>query len=324
MIRAALLALAFAGGCRRPAVLDPAGPGAERIAELWWAFAWVLAAVYAAVLIALGVALVRGRRGDGAPAPTERRATRVIAAAGAATTVVLLVLLVASVRTGSALSRIEGETPLVVEVKGRQWWWSIRYPAPASFETANELHLPVGRTVQLQLASDDVIHSFWVPSLHGKRDLIPGRSTELFLRVDRPGTYLGACAEFCGAQHAKMEIVVVAEPQAAFDAWRQRQRHASRVPETDAERRGRDVFFAAACPLCHTLRGTPAGGRVGPDLTHLASRVRIAGNALPNTPAHRIGWITDPQASKPGARMPATHLLGDELEALALYLGSLE
>jgi cytochrome c oxidase subunit 2 len=325
-------ALALAG-CGRPAALDPAGPQAERIADLWWVFFAVLAVVYGAVLLALGASLVRRRRDEAGADPIRpnaapaRRATVAVAAASAASAAVLLVLLVASVRAGRAIARAEREAPLEIEVTGRQWWWSVRYVdgRPSDrFETANELHLPVGRAIRLSLSAADVIHSFWVPSLHGKRDLIPGRSTELFLRVDRPGTYHGVCAEFCGQQHAKMRIAVVAESQSAFDAWRERQRSAARAPRTEAERRGRDVFLASSCVLCHAIRGTSAGGRIGPDLTHLGGRARIAANVLPNTAAHRIGWVADPQATKPGARMPASPLLGAELEALAAYLGSLE
>lgn len=340
MKRAARAALALAlAGCGRPAALDPAGPQAARIADLWWLSFAVVAAVYAAVLVALALAVARGRRarresaGDGPPAPRPpdpartRRIALVIGAASAASAAVLLVLLVASVRTGRAIARAEREHPLVVEVTGRQWWWSVRYAdgrASEWFETANEIHLPVGRSIRLALSAGDVIHGFWVPALHGKRDLIPGRANELFLRVERPGTYVGRCAEFCGHQHAKMQILVVAEAPEAFEAWRARQRGPAREPRNEAERRGREVFLSSSCPLCHAIRGTSAGGQAGPDLTHLASRARIAGNWLPNAPGHLAGWVLDSQAVKPGNRMPPNLLPGPDVQALLAYLRSLE
>jgi cytochrome c oxidase subunit 2 len=237
------------------------------------------------------------------------------------------VLLDASVRTSRAIARAERDAPLVIEVTGLQYWWSVRYaegPAADRFETANEIHVPVGRAVRLVLNARDVIHSFWVPALHGKKDLIPGRANELFLRADRPGIYMGQCAEFCGAQHAKMRIAVVAETPEAFEAWRARQREAARAPATDAERRGQRLFLAGSCALCHTIQGTSAGGRLGPYLTHVGSRLKLASNTLPNTPGHLAGWVLDPQNVKPGTRMPPSQLSGADVQAVLAYLRSLE
>ncbi|HYD82403.1 MAG TPA: c-type cytochrome, partial [Opitutus sp.] len=191
-------------------------------------------------------------------------------------------------------------------------------------ETANEIHVPVGRPVHLQLRSADVIHSFWVPRLHGKRDLIPGRDTSLWIRADREGEYRGVCAEFCGHQHAHMQFVVVAQPAEEFEAWLAQQRTAAREPTTERQKRGREVFFSATCVMCHTVRGTPAGSRVGPDLTHFGSRRTLAAAALPNERAELAKWVLDPQSVKPGVRMPPHAFETEDLEALLDYLESLE
>jgi cytochrome c oxidase subunit 2 len=189
--------------------------------------------------------------------------------------------------------------------------------------TANEIHIPVGKPVHIRLASRDVIHSFWVPDLHGKKDLIPGKDTDLWLRADRAGVYRGQCAEFCGWQHAHMALLVIAEPQDRFDAWLASQRQTPPPPSTPLGQRGRAVFESQACPLCHTVAGTQANGSAGPDLTHLASRRTIAAGTLPNTIGSLGGWIVDPQSTKPGNRMPAVTLHADDLQALLAYLETL-
>jgi cytochrome c oxidase subunit 2 len=190
--------------------------------------------------------------------------------------------------------------------------------------TANEIHIPVGQPVEFQLKSRDVIHSFWVPTLHGKRDLIPRHVTTMTLQADRPGVYRGQCAEFCGYQHAHMAILVVAEPLEQFAAWLEHQRRPAAEPSDARQQRGQEVFLSAPCVMCHTIRGTLAGGRVAPDLTHIAGRHTLAAGTLPNTPGHLAGWIIDPQHIKPGNRMPAHSLNADDLQALLAYLGSLK
>jgi cytochrome c oxidase subunit 2 len=174
------------------------------------------------------------------------------------------------------------------------------------------------------LTSTDVIHSFWVPSLHGKMDLIPTHQNTIWMRADRPGAFRGQCAEFCGLQHANMGLLVVAEPPAEFEAWRRAQVAPARVPHTPDEVRGQAAFTSLPCALCHSIRGTPAGGRTGPDLTHLATRRTIAAGTLPNTRGHLAGWIVDPQGIKPGNAMPQSLLEPDDLQALVSYLGSLQ
>jgi cytochrome c oxidase subunit 2 len=330
------LVLALAGCSGPQAVLDAAGPQAGRIGALWWIFLWVCVVVMVAVTAALALALVRGRAHDPDAAspvvhvdPTgERRAGVVVAIAVGLTALVLVGLLTASVLTGRAISALAVPEPAVtIEVIGHQWWWEVRYrdPVPAQeVVTANELHIPVGQPVKITLTSRDVIHSFWVPPLHGKRDLIPGQHAETWIQADRPGVYEGQCAEFCGLQHARMRLKIFAEEPAQFAAWLQGQRATAPEPQTAQLRRGRDVFVQGSCALCHTVLGTEARGKVAPDLTHIASRTTLAAGTLPNTPGHLAGWIIDPQSVKPGTRMPANSLDVESLQALLAWLGSLE
>jgi cytochrome c oxidase subunit 2 len=320
----------------RMSALAPAGPQADTIASLWDVFLWISIAVWVLVVAALAAAAVRARTprdaiGLGDPLAgdpgRDHRLLRGVIAAGAVTVAILIALLVASITTGGTLAELE-DAPgaLDVRITGRQWWWQIDYepeiPAQTAV-TANELHIPVGRPVHLQLTSSDVIHSFWVPSLHGKRDLIPGRVNRTWIRADQPGTYVGQCAEFCGLEHAHMVLTVIAEPPAAFEAWLARQREPAPPPSDEAPRRGQRVFLGGPCVLCHAIAGTPAGGRLGPDLTHFASRSTLAASLVPNTVGHLAGWIADPQATKPGVRMPAITLPPEDLLALVAYLRGL-
>ncbi|HYJ46860.1 MAG TPA: c-type cytochrome, partial [Pyrinomonadaceae bacterium] len=188
----------------------------------------------------------------------------------------------------------------------------------------NEIHIPTGQLIKLRLASDDVIHSFWVPNLSGKKDLIPGHEIILTFQADNPGEFRGQCAEFCGFQHAHMGLTIVAEPPDKFDDWMNRQRAPAAQPANDSEQRGQQVFLHAPCIMCHSIRGTDAGGHVAPDLTHLASRKTIAASTLPNTRGHLGGWILNSQEIKPGNHMPPVPLSSEELQALLDYLGSLK
>lgn len=219
----------------------------------------------------------------------------------------------------------EGE--LTIQVTGHQFWWEVRYldaDPQRHFETANEIRIPVGRRVVVRLAAGDVIHSFWVPGLQGKMDLIPGRTNALYLEADRPGTWRGQCAEYCGVQHAKMALVVVAMPPADYERWAAHQRLPAAPQRDSAGRADEAAFLASGCVLCHAVRGTPAQADLGPDLTHFASRLTLAAGTLPNTPGHRYGWVANPQALKPGNRMPAVPLTAAELHAIVRYLGRLQ
>jgi len=306
--------------------LDAAGPQAARIAGLWWVFLAVCVVVYALVIAFLLVALRRGRRSELGRTP-ERSLTRAVVTATGATVVILFVLLVASEGTSRALSRSPDRGTLYIRVTGHQWWWQVTYQNASpdqQFETANEIHVPVGRPVVFILTSSDVIHSFWVPRLHGKIDLIPTHENTIWIRADEPGTYRGQCAEFCGLQHANMALLVVAEPAAQFEAWRRAQVAPAREPDTPERVHGQAIFTSLPCLVCHTVRGTPAGGRTAPDLTHLAARRTLAAGTLANTRGHLAGWILDPQSAKPGSSMPATSIDAADVPDLLDYLGSLQ
>jgi len=240
---------------------------------------------------------------------------------------VLFGLLVADLFVGRALQPPRTGDALTIKVTARQWWWQFEYldrDPSKGFITANELHLPVGRPVQLLLQSADVIHSFWIPSLQGKKDLVPGHQTSLWLTPDQPGIYRGQCAEFCGYQHAHMGLLAVVESPEAFAKWQEAQRLSAAPPSTESQKRGQQVFLTRTCVMCHTIQGTPANSRVGPPLTHLASQQTIAAGAFPNTRGHLAGWIMNPQAMKPGVRMPANPLSPDELQSLLDYLETLK
>ena len=332
----ALLVVAVAGltACSgRMPVLDPGGPQAGRIATYWWIAFWLSSLILAAVIAFLLHVVARRRVPTSAPATVhddparERRLAIGVAAAVGLTAVTLVVLTVTSIATGRALHNFGGTDPLTIQVTGLQWWWDIEYwdPVPSQrVRTANEIHIPVGRPVLVKTRSLDVIHSFWVPGLHGKKDNIPGHDSSLVLQADRAGTFGGRCAEFCGVQHAHMQLLVIAEPPEQFDRWLQAQRQSAAVPSDPAARHGFDLFVQGPCALCHTVLGTPAGGRFGPDLTHVASRRTLAAGTLPNTPGHLAGWIIDPQGVKPGAQMPGNSFGADDLSALLAFLGGLQ
>jgi cytochrome c oxidase subunit 2 len=304
--------------------LHPAGPGAASVSHLWWLMFWTCTAVYVLVMGGLTLAVLHRRRRQ--DAPSERTLLRSVVAASAVTIVILFGLLFASVVTGRAIASLGSADAVTVDVTGNQWWWDVEYlhPNPSlRVRTANELHLPVGRPVRIQLKSSDVIHSFWVPNLHGKMDLIPGRQTVLWLQADRAGVYRGQCAEYCGLQHAHMAFHVIAESPQAFERWLDGQRQTAPPPATPEQQHGLEIVERGSCALCHTVRGTSAGGRTAPDLTHLATRSSLAAGTAPNTRGYRAGWIVDPQHLKPGAKMPATGLSAGELQAVLAYLETL-
>jgi cytochrome c oxidase subunit 2 len=293
---------------------------------------WVTGAVFLVVMGFLVAALVR-RGGEAGDAPdvrpeaaVERRMSRAVLTGVGLTVVILFVFLVHSFLTGRALDSVSAQEHLTVKVVGHQWWWEVQYEnttAAYVLTTANEIHLPVGRPVLFKLTSTDVIHSFWVPNLHGKTDLVPGHENVTWLRADREGTFRGQCAEFCGHQHAHMAFTVVVEPYEKFKAWYDSQLAPAAEPSTEAQARGRQLFLSTPCVMCHTVRGTDAGSRVGPDLTHVASRGTIAAGTLENTRGHLGDWVADSQRFKPGNRMPPNPFEPADLEALLDYLQSL-
>ncbi|GJG89602.1 hypothetical protein tb265_47830 [Gemmatimonadetes bacterium T265] len=422
---------AACGAPNSPSYMRPAGPAADAEATLGWWLTGVSAAVVVVVTAVLLVAIFRRRpdAGGGRERPSARRALAVDDAHPPATdakqggtrrhggdsglpwiywgTGVSIVVLVAAfvgiVGTLRAVARPPSVPTLTLDITGHQWWWEAQYhdslPEHA-FYTANELHIPVGRPVRVRLRAGDVIHSFWVPELAGKTDVIPGQINEMWLEASRAGRYRGQCAEYCGMEHAKMALYVVADPPAEFERWAAGQR-ASAVPlvpaairsaasgrasqpvgesmpatraqpvngadeaglvsgfgppvatpspavaptyvaaggtagagptsagltgvgpTADSLARAGQAVFLANCGACHAVRGSDALGRVGPDLTHVASRATIAGGILPNTTGNLAGWVANAQTVKPGARMPALPLPPNDLLAVVHYLQTL-
>jgi cytochrome c oxidase subunit 2 len=310
-------------------VLNPSSPQTRLIDRLWDAMYLVSAVVF--VLVVLALLLSAFRRRDGEAAETdprrERSLTTAVSIATALTVLILFGFLVYDVAVGRQLTRGLGKDALQVRVIGHQWWWELQYRDSVAhnwFTTANELHIPVGRPVALELLSTDVIHSFWPPTVSQKRDLIPGKDNSLWLQADTPGVYRGQCAEYCGQQHAKMAFLVIAQRPDSFASWLAAQRDTALTPTTELARRGQEVFLSSSCVMCHAIAGTPAGSRAGPDLTHLASRRTIAAGTLPNTRGNLAGWILDPQKIKPGTRMPPNQLKPADLQALLAYLETLK
>jgi cytochrome c oxidase subunit II len=315
-------------------MLEVAGPQAGRIAQLWWFFVVLCALVFVAIWVALLIALWRAPRGDGSTPPDAEamfrpeRGARLAVTWGLALAVVgLFALTISSVATDRALAQLPLQQAVNIEVTGNQWWWNVLYDdadPTKLFSTANEIVVPVGRPVLVKLRANDVIHSFWVPNLAGKKDLIPGHETTLAFQADKPGTYRGQCAEFCGLQHAYMAFEVKAVSADEFARWQEAQRKPAAEPADDRQKRGRELFVSGTCQMCHAIQGTTANAHRAPDLTHVASRRTLAAGRLKNTPENLAAWIRDPQQFKPGVNMPA-HVIGQQdLDALVAYLGALK
>lgn len=303
-----------------PPVLDPAGPFAAPLNTLTWGLLAMAAVVMVLVLAALAIALF-------APRPWRQRlgGEKLIWIAGLGFPVVVLsVLLVWGLSLTNKLSESPQPGDLRVRVTGEMWWWRVAYLDAAGsevFQDANEIHVPVGKTVALELESTDVIHSFWVPRLAGKLDMIPGRRNILRIQADAAGTYSGQCAEFCGGAHALMAFVVIAHAPEDYARWRAR----AEQPALPQQAAGAAVFDRSGCGACHTIRGTSANGVAGPDLTHVGSRRTLGAGILPNNAGTMGGWIADSQTIKPGNRMPAYPVLsGQDLRAVSAYLESLK
>ncbi|HEY7633901.1 MAG TPA: cytochrome c oxidase subunit II [Gemmatimonadales bacterium] len=310
-------------------IFAPVSTPAVKEADLAW-FVLVLSAVVFVVvggLIAYSVVRFRARAGDQRPEPPQVYGSAQVEAAW--TAVPLIIILVLMLVTGRVIHEIQAapEPPTAVEVTvvGKQWWWEIRYPK-LGVVTANELHVPVSDSVTrrptfLTLESADVAHSFWVPRVAGKTDLIPNRTARMWVEPHEPGTYLGQCAEYCGAQHTLMLLRVVADPPEEFDRWVQQQRRvAAAEPADSVAAAGRRVFLGTICVSCHAVAGTTASGRYGPDLTHLMSRATIAAGAAPNTREQLRAWIRNPDDLKHGVLMPAMQIDDKYLHELVEYL----
>lgn len=306
-----------------PSALDPHGSNARETAQIAWVLFGGAGLIYALVIGLTVYAVV---------ASSQRRAwlgrrAFVVGAGIAFPMVTLAVLLFYTLKVSGELASSSAATPLKIEIVGEMWWWRVHYldaNRTTMLVTANEIHIPVGRTVEFSLKSADVLHSFWVPQLAGKLDLIPGRVNVLRLTADQPGVFRGQCAEYCGAQHAKMAFHVVAHPASEFELWLEAQRRPAEPPATPALEHGM-ALFVAHCGVCHTARGTPAAGQLGPDLTHIGSRRWLAAGTLPNNVGTLSGWIASSQHIKPENRMPSfDRFSGEDLRSLATYVASLQ
>lgn len=320
-------------GCGTPeSMLAPGGPASQDLARLNWfvliLFSTVAVAMF--VLILLILTRPRGSFHEHAPVDVGGGQGWIVTGGFAIPAIILAVVFITGLTAMSRFPMHDGMSMTSAQIKltGHQWWWQVQYvsgPLDQQVTTANEIHIPLGQAIDIDLASVDVIHSFWVPSLHGKVDLIPGQVNRIRIEADHVGNFQGQCAEYCGAQHANMKLLVVAQPPDQYRQWLASQRAAASEPSGDQERRGEQLFLSRPCGLCHTVRGTLANGRVGPDLTHLASRRKIAANMLENNNANLAAWATHAQSLKPASAMPnLTQFTGEELRDLVAYLRQLK
>lgn len=319
-------ATAACGGSFPQSTLHPKSDFARAIDQLFTGIFWWAVVVFVIVEGLLLYAIVRYRRREGAPAPKALHGHTALEIGWTlAPALILVFIAVPTMRTVFATSGRAPDGALRVEVVGHQWWWEYRYP-DLGIVTANELHIPQGRPVQLELTSADIIHSFWVPALGGKRDLTPGRVTRIAFTADSAGAYAGQCAEFCGLSHANMRLRVFVQSDSAFGAWVARQQaEPEAAPRDSLVQRGREDFVRSGCIGCHAIAGQPlAVGTIGPNLTHVGSRTTLAGALFPNTSDYLRRWIHNAPSLKPGSRMPPSLLPDDELGAIVAYLQSLQ
>ena len=310
--------------------LSSAGPAAAPLTQLAWGLGGVSAAVTMIIAIALlwGVWRRRPARADVSALEAGDKPGAGLAWIYVGLGISVPVLAACTVWTLFVLGQVmrpASEPRLTLQVTAHQWWWEVRYLDPVAgrvFTTANEIHIPVGQPVRVILASPDVIHSFWVPKLAGKMDVIPGVTNVTWIEAAAPGRYRGQCAEFCGLQHARMAFFVTADRPADFNAWRDGQLAPPPAPASAEVAQG-SALFAARCASCHTVSGTPAGGIVGPELSHLATRATLAAGTIPNDAAHLSAWIADPAAIKPGVLMPKVPMTPAQRAQVVAYLQSL-
>lgn len=339
---AAVFATIGAAGCHTAqSTFEPHGPAAERISHLSLFMTGLFIAITAVMWLLFAIAFYRRRGSLAEHAPIDTSGGEMwIAVGGIAVPLVVLSVLfvwglillrafpIHGLHGGPSHAMMAQSMKPDILIVGHQWWWEIHYLSddPSQQVTsANELHLPVGMPVNIRLETRDVMHSFWVPALHGKVDLIPGQPNYLRIEAAEPGEYEGQCAEYCGAEHARMRILVVAQTPDEYQAWLQAQRQPASEPASEAAKAGEQIFLAGPCSMCHTVRGTQAGGTVAPDLTHIGSRQMIAANYYRNNDAYLEAWITHAQSLKPEAEMPNFTLFnGEQLTDLVAYLRQLQ
>jgi cytochrome c oxidase subunit 2 len=326
--RVAVLAPLAAAGCdSAPTYLRTSGYIGDREATLGWVLLAIASAVVVIIAVLVLAAIYRRRPAGQELVRVEGGLSWIYLGGIAIPALILIGVTVYSLLVLRQVATPPQQPSMTVQVIGHTWWWEVHYPGHSPDElvtVANEIHIPVGRPVRLELSTADVIHSFWFPQLAGKTDLIPGQRNVAWIEARTPGTYWGHCAEYCGRQHANMMMSVVADPPAQFARWLEAQRRPAAEPTAADADSGREVFTRSACAMCHTIRGTGAGGALGPDLTHVGSRRTIAAGTLPNNFGNLAGWIGNPQALKPGVTMPAVPLRPEELRTVVSYLHSLQ
>jgi cytochrome c oxidase subunit 2 len=309
-----------------------AGPAAHEIAVLGWVLTIISLAVLVVVSLILLAALFRQRAAraaqpDGVVIRPNGSITLIVWGGIVIPAIILVCALLFTLFVQSAVATPPDPPVATIRIVGHRWWWQVIYTANAPDQqvgTANEIHVPVGQPVRLELASADVIHSFWVPKLAGKTDVIPGQQNTMWMQADKPGVYWGECAEYCGLQHTHMNLLVVAQSPSDFRHWLAQQRQPPAPPTDLVTATGERVFERSACAACHTVAGTTAMGQMGPDLTHLASRRTLAAGTLANTPGNLAGWIANAQGIKPGNDMPTMTLPPGDLQALVAWLETLQ
>jgi cytochrome c oxidase subunit 2 len=308
-------------GSESPDIFRPGGSAGEQIRELALQIFLILSLVLATVWALLAIVIVRFRNRSEADVSATRGNLKIEIVWTLIPTVIVVVLFILTVRTTQQIGL--PDTGAQFTVTGYQWWWEFDFP-DEGFVTANEVHVPVGRQVSADVVSEDVIHSFWVPQMAGKVDMIPGHVNHTTFIPLKEGRYLGECSEFCGAQHGKMRFLFVVESPDEFSAWLDRQQQPAAAPTGAAAIAGAEVIASVGCGGCHRVRGTGLAGASGPDLTHFGSRGGIAAWALTNTPDNLLAWLQDPQAIKPEAQMPRVVLPLVQQTQLVAYLGELQ
>ncbi len=321
-----VLGLAACTGALPQSTLHPISDFGRRIDDLFRRIFWFAVGVFVVVegLLVYAVFRFRDRGEEGRPEPVHGN-TKLEIAWTLAPAVILVLIAVPTIRT---IFVIDNPPPakdhaLPIDVIGHQWWWEFRYPT-LGIVTADEMHVPVGRTVELHLTSKDVIHSFWVPRIGGKRDVVPGHDNFLWFTVDSAGEYPGQCAEFCGEEHALMRVLAIAQDSSTFRAWADSQKPDAREPTDSVEIEGKKLVTNGICISCHTIRGTQAQGTIGPDLTHVGSRQTLVATILKNTPQNMEHWISNPDSVKPGTKMKIPKLPDDQIRKIVAYLQSLK
>jgi cytochrome c oxidase subunit 2 len=333
--RAARIAIVVAAALAFPAMawagdnqnaLHAASKQEHSISVLWWVMLAGCSIGFGVIVLLLSLGWFRRNRDYLPFGGRDRAGTAIVIGLGVFLPIVILSLLFVwsdlyVIKTTEAPA--ESSTRMSVQVIGHDWWWEVRYPGTRAV-TANEIHIPVRTRVDILGTTADVIHSFWVPELNRKADLIPGRVNRLLLDANHPGEYRGQCAEFCGQQHAHMAMSVFADPPDVFRKWLANEELPARKPTTPQAREGERLFLSLPCSGCHMIRGTSADGTIGPDLTHLATRSTLAALTLPNDPPDLAHWIEDPQRFKPGSKMPGFVLTKSQRDALVAYLEGLK